>query len=144
MAWAIEKQYTKDEILELLSLIHISRQSFRVTTFSIKAYGRTFLVKLGIITQTQEDTILLSASFTIMSVSYTQLREPDVRMNPVLLKPSSDTGSQLIVNGEVRGQYRSAEYFKMKKSLVPEILRAYESLAAENDVIVIEGAGSPA
>ena len=71
-------------------------------------------------------------------------REPDVRMNPVLLKPSSDTGSQLIVNGEVRGQYRAAEYFKMKKSLVPEILRAYESLAAENDVIVIEGAGSPA
>ena len=58
-------------------------------------------------------------------------REPDVRMNPVLLKPSSDTGSQLIVNGEVRGQYRAAEYFKMKKSLVPEILRAYESLAAE-------------
>lgn len=71
-------------------------------------------------------------------------REPDVRMNPVLLKPSSDTGSQLIVNGEVRGQYRAAEYFKMKKSLVPEILHAYESLAAENDVIVIEGAGSPA
>ena len=70
--------------------------------------------------------------------------EPSVRMNPILLKPSSDTGSQLIVNGEVRGQYRAAEYFKMKKSLVPEILRAYESLAAENDVIVIEGAGSPA
>lgn len=43
-------------------------------------------------------------------------REPDVRMNPVLLKPSSDTGSQLIVNGEVRGQYRAAEYFKMKKA----------------------------
>ncbi len=42
-------------------------------------------------------------------------REPDVRMNPVLLKPSSDTGSQLIVNGEVRGQYRAAEYFKMRK-----------------------------
>ena len=40
--------------------------------------------------------------------------EPDVRMNPILLKPSSDTGSQLIVNGEVRGEYRAADYFKMK------------------------------
>ena len=70
--------------------------------------------------------------------------EPDVRMNPILLKPSSDTGSQLIVNGEVRGEYRAADYFKMKKSLIPEVLAAYESLAAEYDVIVIEGAGSPA
>ncbi|MCR5577565.1 MAG: cobyric acid synthase [Oscillospiraceae bacterium] len=68
----------------------------------------------------------------------------DVRMNPVLLKPSSDTGSQLIVLGEVRGDYPAKEYFRMKRSLIPEILRAYESLAAENDVIVIEGAGSPA
>ena len=70
--------------------------------------------------------------------------EPDVRMNPILLKPSSDTGSQLIVGGRVRGQYRAADYFKMKKTLIPEILEAYRSLAAENDVIVIEGAGSPA
>ena len=70
--------------------------------------------------------------------------EPDVRMNPVLLKPSSDTGSQLIVLGEVRGQYEAASYFRMKKSLVPEVLGAYERLAAEYDIIVIEGAGSPA
>lgn len=70
--------------------------------------------------------------------------EPDVRMNPILLKPSSDTGSQLIVNGEVRGAYRAADYFKMKRSLIPDILAAYNSLAAEHDIIVIEGAGSPA
>lgn len=70
--------------------------------------------------------------------------EPDVRMNPILLKPSSDTGSQLIVCGEVRGQYTASEYFRMKKTLVPEILAAYRSLAQENDIIVIEGAGSPA
>ena len=68
----------------------------------------------------------------------------DVRMNPILLKPSSETGSQLIVMGEVRGQYDAADYFKMKRSLIPEILQAYNSLAQENDVIVIEGAGSPA
>ena len=71
-------------------------------------------------------------------------REPDVRMNPILLKPSSDTGSQLIVNGEVRGQYSASAYYKMKQTLVPEVLQAYESLAAENDILVIEGAGSPA
>ncbi len=71
-------------------------------------------------------------------------KEPDVRMNPILLKPSSDTGSQVIVNGQVRGQYRAVDYFKMKKSLVPDILSAYRSLAAENDILVIEGAGSPA
>ncbi len=70
--------------------------------------------------------------------------EPDVRMNPILLKPSSDVGSQLIVMGRVRGDYRAADYFKMKKSLIPEILEAYRSLEREYDVIVIEGAGSPA
>lgn len=70
--------------------------------------------------------------------------EPDVRMNPILLKPSSDVGSQLIVHGEVRGDYRAADYFKMKKSLIPEIMADFESLASENDIIVIEGAGSPA
>lgn len=71
-------------------------------------------------------------------------KECDVRMNPILLKPCSDIGSQLIVNGEVRGNYPAAEYFKMKKSLVPDILNAFNGLAAENDIIVIEGAGSPA
>ena len=71
-------------------------------------------------------------------------KEPDVRMNPILLKPSSDVGSQVIIMGEVRGDWRAAEYFKMKRSLIPDILRSYDSLAAENDIIVIEGAGSPA
>lgn len=70
--------------------------------------------------------------------------EPDVRMNPVLLKPSSDTGSQVIVNGEPRGHMAAAEYYRYKKSLVPDILAAYESLAEEYDILVIEGAGSPA
>ena len=71
-------------------------------------------------------------------------KAPDVRMNPILLKPSSDVGSQVIVNGEVRGDYRAKDYFKMKRQLIPDILAAYNSLAAENDIIVVEGAGSPA
>ena len=70
--------------------------------------------------------------------------EPDVRMNPILLKPSSDVGSQVIVNGEVRGQMKAADYFRHKKELIPAILSAYNSLAEEMDIIVIEGAGSPA
>ena len=70
--------------------------------------------------------------------------EPDVRMNPILLKPSSDVGSQVIVNGKARGQMSAADYFKMKRALIPDILEAYNSLAEENDIIVIEGAGSPA
>lgn len=70
--------------------------------------------------------------------------EPSVRMNPILLKPTSDVGSQVIVNGEVRQNMRAAEYFKYKKSLIPDIMEAYNALAAENDIIVVEGAGSPA
>ncbi|MBR3630324.1 MAG: cobyric acid synthase [Oscillospiraceae bacterium] len=69
--------------------------------------------------------------------------EPDVRMNPVLLKPTTDTGSQVIVNGKVRGDMRAAAYFRQKKALLPEILAACESLSRSHDILVIEGAGSP-
>ncbi len=69
---------------------------------------------------------------------------PSVLMNPILLKPTNDTGSQVIVNGEVLGNMSARDYFKYKKKLVPDILKAYNALAAENDIIVIEGAGSPA
>ena len=69
--------------------------------------------------------------------------EPDVSMNPVLLKPVTDLGSQVIVNGEVLGNMRAAEYFRYKKQLVPEIMKAYKKLDEQYDIIVIEGAGSP-
>lgn len=70
--------------------------------------------------------------------------EPSVNMNPVLLKPTSDQGSQVIVNGKVRGQKNAVDYFAEKKSLIPDILKAYEALSKEADIIVVEGAGSPA
>lgn len=70
--------------------------------------------------------------------------EPDVRMNPILLKPTSDSGSQVIVNGEVFSTMGAVEYYTKKEELIPHIMQAYNSLAAENDVIVLEGAGSPA
>ncbi len=69
---------------------------------------------------------------------------PDVRMNPILLKPTTDVGSQVIVNGEVRGNMDAMEYYRRKREFVPDVLAAYESLAAEYDILVIEGAGSPA
>lgn len=69
---------------------------------------------------------------------------PDVRMNPVLLKPCTDTGSQVIVNGKVQTQLGAKEYYQYKKQLIPAVREAYESLASENDLIIIEGAGSPA
>ena len=69
---------------------------------------------------------------------------PDVRMNPILLKPTTDVGSQVIVNGRVRGNMRAMEYYAKKRQFLPDVMQAYESLALENDVIVIEGAGSPA
>jgi adenosylcobyric acid synthase len=71
-------------------------------------------------------------------------RIPSVLMNPILLKPTTDTGSQVIVNGKVLGSMSASDYFKYKKKLIPDILSAYEKLAADNDIIVIEGAGSPA
>ena len=70
--------------------------------------------------------------------------EPSVLMNPILLKPTNDTGSQVIVNGEVLGTMSARDYFKYKKNLVPDIMKAFRALAEKNDIIVIEGAGSPA
>ena len=69
---------------------------------------------------------------------------PDVRMNPVLLKPTSNTGSQVIVLGEPVGQMRVAEYLRYKPTAWKAVRRAYNSLAADMDVMVLEGAGSPA
>lgn len=71
-------------------------------------------------------------------------KKPSADMNPILLKPTTDVGSQVIVNGRVYGNMRASEYFACKKQFIPDIMGAYERLAAENDYIVIEGAGSPA
>ena len=70
--------------------------------------------------------------------------EPSVLMNPILLKPTGDMGSQVIVLGEVQGDLTAREYYAVKERLRPTIQEAYDKLAAENDVIVLEGAGSPA
>ena len=70
--------------------------------------------------------------------------EPMVCMNPILLKPTNHVGSQVIVNGEVYGNMSARDYFKYKKQLVPDIKKAFRKLEEYADIIVIEGAGSPA
>ena len=70
--------------------------------------------------------------------------EPTVEMNPILLKPTNDTGSQVIINGEVLGNMSAKEYFKCKTKFKKDIMKAYNKLDSEYDIIVIEGAGSPA
>lgn len=69
--------------------------------------------------------------------------KPSVLMNPILLKPTNDVGSQVIVNGEVIGNMSAMEYYKNKKKFIPAIMDAYHQLEQEYDIIVLEGAGSP-
>lgn len=70
--------------------------------------------------------------------------EPSVLMNPILLKPTSDSGSQVIVNGEAIGTMKAGEYYAMKHTLRPAVQQAFDTLAAKYDIVCIEGAGSPA
>ncbi|MEN8140756.1 MAG: cobyric acid synthase [Thermodesulfobacteriota bacterium] len=70
--------------------------------------------------------------------------DPDVRMNPVLLKPSSDTGSQVIVMGRPVAHMTVGDYFAYKPEAFSAARQAYDSLAAEQQVMILEGAGSPA
>lgn len=69
---------------------------------------------------------------------------PMVCMNPILLKPTNNIGSQVIVNGQVIGNMAAKDYFKYKTSLIPDIKKAFSELEKHADIIVIEGAGSPA
>ncbi|WP_419786782.1 cobyric acid synthase [Pseudodesulfovibrio sp.] len=70
--------------------------------------------------------------------------KPEVRMNPVLLKPGSDVGSQVIVMGQPVGNMSVTEYVRYKPRAWEAVKTAYDSLANEHDIMVLEGAGSPA
>jgi len=67
---------------------------------------------------------------------------PSVHMNPVLLKPQSMVGSQVVVQGKVFATAKAAEYMAMKQKLLPHVLESYERLKAEADLVLVEGAGS--
>ena len=70
--------------------------------------------------------------------------DPLVCMNPILLKPTDDQGSQVIINGKSIGNMKARDYFKFKTELIPVIKEAFRKLENQFDIIVIEGAGSPA
>jgi adenosylcobyric acid synthase len=70
--------------------------------------------------------------------------EPSVEMNPILLKPTTDKKAQVVINGEVYGNMSAVEYHEFKPKLAGMVREIYGTLAQKNDVIVIEGAGSPA
>ncbi len=70
--------------------------------------------------------------------------DPETRMNPVLLKPVSQTGSQVIVNGRSRGVMSVAEYIAYKPQAFAQAQAAYDSLAGDFEAVILEGAGSPA
>ena len=70
--------------------------------------------------------------------------EPRPEMNPILLIPKTDVGSKVIILGEEKKEMKAREYFEYKKTCKPMILKTFQKLEKENDIVVIEGAGSPA
>ena len=70
--------------------------------------------------------------------------EPRPEMNPILLIPKTDVGSKVIILGEEQKEMKAREYFEYKKTCKPMILETFQKLEKENDIVVIEGAGSPA
>ena len=70
--------------------------------------------------------------------------EPHTDMNPVLLKPESDTGCQIILQGKRMATVRAAEYSAFKRHLLPPVLESFQRLMAQSDIVLVEGAGSPA
>ena len=70
--------------------------------------------------------------------------QPDVHMNPILLKPQTDMGSQVVVQGRVLTAAKARDYYKLKSQLLPKVLESFEKISQEADLVLIEGAGSPA
>jgi adenosylcobyric acid synthase len=76
--------------------------------------------------------------------AYAAGKKPDAKMNPVLLKPTTDRKSQVIIKGTAYRNMDAVEYFKFRKELKPMILSLYKEIEKHHDIVVIEGAGSPA
>ena len=69
---------------------------------------------------------------------------PDTDMNPILLKPQTDVGAQVVVRGKVLRNATAREYYTLKDELLPIAIESFESLKADCDIVIVEGAGSPA
>ncbi|CAN5173554.1 cobyric acid synthase [soil metagenome] len=115
-----------------------ARQGLKVAPFKAQNMSNNARVVPG----------LRGAAGEIGSAQYFQAlaarTSPEVRMNPVLLKPEHDTASQVVVLGEVRADLAGVPWRARSEQLWPFAREALHALLAENDVVVIEGAGSPA
>lgn len=112
----------------------LSNMSYRVSPFKSQNMSRNFAY-------TTDGKVISTAQ---VLQAYAARQDLDVRMNPVLLVPSSDTGSKVYVEGDYIGHMEARQYFQYKKDLGPKIKEIFEDLYKEVDHIVIEGAGSPA
>ncbi|ABE44676.1 adenosylcobyric acid synthase (glutamine-hydrolysing) [Polaromonas sp. JS666] len=119
-----------------------------LTTALCRYYARQGLKVAPFKAQNMSNNARVVAGGEIGSAQYFQAlaarAEPDVRMNPLLLKPEKDTQSQVILMGQVDAELSRMPWRGRSASVWPVIARALDELLAENDVVVIEGAGSPA
>ncbi len=70
--------------------------------------------------------------------------KPSLHMNPVLLKPQSEVGAQVVVQGRILGNAQAADYHRLKPTLLPKVLESFDRVRNEADLVLVEGAGSPA
>lgn len=119
-----------------------------LTTALCRYYARQGLKVAPYKAQNMSNNARVVAGGEIGSAQYFQALAaravPDVRMNPLLLKPEKDTQSQVVLMGQVHPEMSRMEWRGRSASVWPVLARALDELLAENDVVVIEGAGSPA
>jgi adenosylcobyric acid synthase len=119
-----------------------------LTTALCRFYARQGLKVAPFKSQNMSNNARVVAGGEIGSAQYFQAlaarAEPEVRMNPLLLKPEKDTQSQVVLMGQVNAELSRMEWRGRSASVWPVVAQALDYLRAENDVVVIEGAGSPA
>ncbi|MFI5446371.1 cobyric acid synthase [Polaromonas sp. UC242_47] len=119
-----------------------------LTTALCRYYARQGLKVAPFKAQNMSNNARVVAGGEIGSAQYFQSlaarSTPEVRMNPLLLKPEKDTQSQVVLMGQVNAELSRMEWRGRSASVWPVVAQALDELLAENDVVVIEGAGSPA
>ncbi|MCU0956045.1 MAG: cobyric acid synthase [Hydrogenophaga sp.] len=117
---------------------HYARQGLKVAPFKAQNMSNNARVVAG--APSMQGEIGSAQYFQSLAAK----AEPDVRMNPLLLKPEADTRSQVVLMGEVSRELSDMPWRGRSEKVWPHIAAALDALRAENDVVVIEGAGSPA
>ena len=119
-----------------------------LTTALCRHYARQGLKVAPFKAQNMSNNARVVAGGEIGSAQYFQalaaIAVPDVRMNPLLLKPENDTHSQVVLMGQVNAELSRMDWRGRSLAVWPQVAQALDVLLAENDVVVIEGAGSPA